>query len=887
MRTQSARERWQTLILTGSGLGLVTLLAWWPMVRALRPPTVGDGLLHFYRLTALAHSALEGGQWYPRWSPELGYGYGLPLFNFYPPLSYWPPTVLMALGVNTATALLIGYGLALLLLVSGAYALGWGVHGAAAGWAAAVAVAGAPYVLFNLYHRGAYPELWGLGLAAWALALMWRLCDPEATQSARVGWGLALAGVVGAQLLTHALSVVMALPLMGVVGLARAGRQWRVLGWPIGFLTLAGGLGMAFWWPVLQEARFVQLSRTTADAAFAVQNNFLALGELFSEPVVYDLLRVFNVMPISVSVVVVGVGLVGVFVQRRQAVTWWLVGLAVVLAGLTLPFSAGVWQVFTPLAYLQFPWRWVGPLSVVLAVLAGGAIQALSGRWQVAGLVVMTLAVGLTTMGWSFGPAAVDLSSKTWRDIPTYEIETGQLGTTSSGEYLSIWATTPPPRETFAAAYATGALPLARVSAADMPDGVTILAEAAGWRTTTVVYAAQRGFDLTLPWLFFPDVRASVDGVPLTVRPDPVTGMVEIEGLPAGQTRQTLRVWSVASGPQRLAGWVSGGLWLGWLAAGIGWLWHQRRGRPSPEARATAPEGVGWLGGSVVAAVAVLLLARAVWLDAPGSPVYYSQLQADGTVRDSQPLDINFGDELRLIGYAQVGETVVLYWQPLRDLTTDYSVAVFIEDAQGYRYAQHDAIAPGGLPTRLWRVGQYAQDVHPIAPVAGTPAGNYRVWVSVYHAEGALEIRTAGGGAGQLAEVGQFRVETTVAGSLAAFGLENSAKLHIANLALMRYDIDRVSVTPGGEFYLVLYWEAVEDIPPGMDVTIELRSADGAISLHTGPVSAHSTLWLSGEQIRGPQRVRVPGDFPPGTAQISLIIAEETLRLGTIEVRTP
>src|SRR6185295_6315694 len=65
----------------------LSLLAAWPIVRA-GYPSIGDGLNHLYRLVEFDH-LLRHGVWFPRWATDLGYGYGYPLFNFYPPLVYY------------------------------------------------------------------------------------------------------------------------------------------------------------------------------------------------------------------------------------------------------------------------------------------------------------------------------------------------------------------------------------------------------------------------------------------------------------------------------------------------------------------------------------------------------------------------------------------------------------------------------------------------------------------------------------------------------------------------------------------------------------------------------------------------------------------------------
>src|SRR5438270_3785765 len=110
-------------------LGLAAL-AVWPVVRA-GYPVIGDGLNHFYRLVEFEH-LLQHGQWFPRWATDLAYGYGYPLFNFYPAISYYLGALFHALGLNDANSLLAVYVLAWLLAAGGAYRLAREAAGPAA-----------------------------------------------------------------------------------------------------------------------------------------------------------------------------------------------------------------------------------------------------------------------------------------------------------------------------------------------------------------------------------------------------------------------------------------------------------------------------------------------------------------------------------------------------------------------------------------------------------------------------------------------------------------------------------------------------------------------------------------------------------------------------------
>jgi uncharacterized membrane protein len=141
------------------------LLAWQPLLTG-HTPWHGDGLLHFYRLAELER-AVRAGDWFPRWTADLGYGFGFPLFHYYAPFSYYVALIPRLLGLPLAVSLQISYALALFTLGVGVYLWARSVwRSEVAGITAVLATLYAPYILSNAYHRAALAELWGLAWLA-------------------------------------------------------------------------------------------------------------------------------------------------------------------------------------------------------------------------------------------------------------------------------------------------------------------------------------------------------------------------------------------------------------------------------------------------------------------------------------------------------------------------------------------------------------------------------------------------------------------------------------------------------------------------------------------------------------------------------------------------
>ena len=79
-------DHW-SLIIVNCSLILVGLILAAPLLQNAWL-CMDDGALHVYRTVALDR-ALSDGLLYPRWFPDLAYGYGFPFFNYREPLGYY------------------------------------------------------------------------------------------------------------------------------------------------------------------------------------------------------------------------------------------------------------------------------------------------------------------------------------------------------------------------------------------------------------------------------------------------------------------------------------------------------------------------------------------------------------------------------------------------------------------------------------------------------------------------------------------------------------------------------------------------------------------------------------------------------------------------------
>lgn len=900
-------------------LAALTLLAAWPVLRS-GYPTIGDGLNHYYRLVEFAH-LLRQGVWFPRWAPDLAYGFGYPLFNYYPPLTYYLGALLHGLGLSVAHSLLGVYALAWALAVTGAYAAARARWGAAAGLLAGAALGLSPYLYFNALARGALPETLGLGLLPWVIWAFGRL---GAARPVRI---VTAALLFAALTLTHFLTAFMALPLLALAAawpVEGATAPWRGRLGAAGLAALLGlGLSAYFLLPAVLETGAVQVHQLTSPGDLDFRNNFLALGELFAWPRAFDPRLVFQAVPPSLSLAALALaGLAHTLwrARRLDAATLAWGGALLAYAALTLPATTPLWTLLPVAGIIQFPWRLVGPASVMLALLAGRLLapavetaatqsEARSplGRHDLRGLRVeagarfsqnvMTYgASGLLiaaivvlyvfSLTWSFAAESDTPAEASVADLARYEQTSGQLGTTSAGEFLPVAVQTLPAADALRAAYAEAEV-IPRLSA--VPAGVTVTAQQAGvtWASAEVTAAAPA--TLTFDLFYFPGWRATVDGQPVAVAAAEGTGRLTVV-VPAGA--HTVAV-TFGLTPLRTVAIALSLLTGAALIVMVGRAW---RGRAAANAPATGRGPVVVYGVVALTALA-LLMVRVAAIEGRATVFARSPFDGAAVAGVARPLDVNFDDQLVLLGHDPAALTMpadgaldlTLYWRAQTPPRADYAATVQVWDSAGNLWAQSDSQHPGRLPTTRWRTDQYARDAHALTLPLGTPPGTYQLVVGVYPAGGpplsVLDAERAPQGA--YYALGALTVTPAVTPpTWTGLPVANVGALRLLELAA-----EPRAVRPGDDVTLTLLWQAPSP-PPTLTLSLGLLNEDNEVVVEqTGPPASADypvVNWRRNELVRAILHLRIPADAPPGP--LTLALRQFTVSTGApigLPVRLP
>src|SRR3990172_4088269 len=133
-----------------------------------------DGALHIYRTVALDR-AIANGLLYPRWFPDLAYGYGFPFFVYREPLNYYVLEGLHLFGVSMPNAFNLVLAGSVILSGAAMFLLARDIFDARGGLLAGVAYMTAPYTLIGPLRRGNLPEVIAFALMPLILLLFRRL----------------------------------------------------------------------------------------------------------------------------------------------------------------------------------------------------------------------------------------------------------------------------------------------------------------------------------------------------------------------------------------------------------------------------------------------------------------------------------------------------------------------------------------------------------------------------------------------------------------------------------------------------------------------------------------------------------------------------------------
>jgi 6-pyruvoyl-tetrahydropterin synthase related domain len=495
-------------------------------------PSGHDVEFHLYSwLEVLAQ--WKQGVAYPRWAALAHFGYGEPRFVFYPPASWALGAIVSAIFPWTLAAdiyiwmALVAAGLSMFVLVRQ-----WLPRRDAIFAAAFYAVN--PYHLVIVYWRSAFAEL----LASCVLPLLLLFLLRAADGKRRVIIPLALL-LAGAWLINAPAAVMIHYSFaLLIVVLAWQRRAPRLL--LVGAAAVALGACLAAFYlvPAVYEQPWINIAAVVS-AGSRPQDNFLFIHTTDAE---HD---AFNHLVSWLALAEIGVLLIAAWaaqsLRKSNRELWTTLAVwAGACSILLFPVSALFWKVAPKLRFMQFPWRWLLCLSMILSLAVAFGLR----RWRTRALVcagaalfILFSAYRIQRPWWEDADGLQDL-----QDNVTQSNTAGAPGYEGTDEYAP------------AGADPTEIDKQARRVTVDGPEHAAI--RVLQWDAESKLFTAETSAPakLALHLFNYPAWHVEVNGRVVQAGTQEVTGQMLVP-VEAGENRVQIRF--ARTWDRRVGGWIS------------------------------------------------------------------------------------------------------------------------------------------------------------------------------------------------------------------------------------------------------------------------------------------------------------------------------------------
>lgn len=321
---------------------------------------------HVARLSLL-DLGLKQGQVYPRWVDTLGFGFGYPLFNFYPPLIYYLAEIFHLLGMSFIVSVKMVIFLGFFLGAYGTFLFAKKLTDKKTALLAATLFTFFLYRGVLVYVRGALAEFFAMSLLPFVFLACHNLFKKNNLPTA-VYLGISISFLI----LSHSLIAMPSLFFIGAFFIfyyyqSVDKKQFIKLSL-IGFIV-ALSLSAFFWLPSLSERKYTMVDEilTRELASYKIHyvepqqfiNSLWGYGG--SGPGLTDAMS-FQVGKFHILLIAASLMIFAIYLKRKDEVNKYYVFFLLLLffsLFMATSYSSFIWDNLRPLWYLQFPWRFL------------------------------------------------------------------------------------------------------------------------------------------------------------------------------------------------------------------------------------------------------------------------------------------------------------------------------------------------------------------------------------------------------------------------------------------------------------------------------------------------------------------------------------------------
>ena len=400
-------------------------------------PGTDDGIWAPVRLASMVRE-LRQGQFPVRWSSDLNFGYGYPLFHFSYPGTYYFATILYAAGLGLVDTVKLVFIIGVASTSLGTYYILKNENRSIyKSLFLAIFTLSSPYLATNLYKRGSIGEILALGMLPWILLLGSNTVVKKSTTNTFL-FSIAIASLILIHNATSLLSMPLIFTYLLVVSL-KATHKAKSWAYKLHLLLanlresmLAIFLGLLlsafFFIPALSEVQYTKIS----------EKPLTYIEEWFVSPQKSLLYPLFNNGPENLNSYYLSVGIFHTLALLIILIVIWKKKegfdlklfsiLILVQIFLLFPVSVVVWKNLPLLKSIDFPWRILGPLTIAIPLLINYVHLKKYLRYTLYLIAITSFIIAVPT----FRP-------KDLVKLPESAYATNQATATSNNEYISKW----------------------------------------------------------------------------------------------------------------------------------------------------------------------------------------------------------------------------------------------------------------------------------------------------------------------------------------------------------------------------------------------------------------------------------------------------------------
>ncbi len=320
-----------------------------------------------------------------RWSKDLGYGLGYPLFNFYAPLPYYIGAGVYFISNNIVYSTLAMYLIGIIIAPISMYFLLKKIFGSLSAIVGSLIYTYAPYHAVEIFVRGAVGEYWAFGLMPLVILFLIKTYQHKSLFNITTGAMLYAALILSHNILAMIFTI-MIIPLLLFVFIINWYNKNHLSSIKAVIVSILFGLLLSsfFWLPAISESSFTNIKAIVTGGS-NYQDHYLYQDQLWDSPWGFagSAPGRNDGMSFKIGKIQIFTGLLGILVfayliysrqLKKNKIIGWSVVLYFLLVSVIMTLNVSLWLWLladAALKYIQFPWRFIVFILLGLTLFSG------------------------------------------------------------------------------------------------------------------------------------------------------------------------------------------------------------------------------------------------------------------------------------------------------------------------------------------------------------------------------------------------------------------------------------------------------------------------------------------------------------------------------------